>query len=438
MVWRLVEEEEEVTEEQPTNLSQKIKSQLRPDPSLQRVGRQVKRGAARVGETLAGLPGDYASLPFSTMNLIANLTGSETPPPQYEEAQKILPILPPTGAQIKEKTQALAPSLKPQNKVEKFGDEILEDATALLSRPSKAATKAPKYAKKFLKSIGVAVGSNVAAEGVGEVTGSEKAKSYTKMGTMLFLDMLKKNPQKAVDKEYAKATALLKPNVTTKVTRLPTTIEKLRKMVSKGTDAPSEKFVKDELNKLERKIKPGKRMGVEEISATKRSLNEKLSEFIYNSSDRTAKARARKLLNQVQSDLKSELQEYGKKQPEWWKAYQNAEGSHAALAKSKVVGNFIKNNLSKKLVYYPLASFLVGNPGAIASTLKTGSVAFIPYKTLQIGYRIYKSPVLRKHYTDLVKAAARNDAAAMNKNALALQKKLKEEDKKAPKYTLLD
>lgn len=129
-------------------------NQERQQPSIPRsqeesllgtLGRGTARTAARVGESILGLPGDIGSL---ALGLPSYLTGGKTP--TYEQAQQKIPILPPTSAQLSEKVNELTGGYTaPQNEIESLFDDITGLAGAIAGPgklPGTIAKVSPKIA----------------------------------------------------------------------------------------------------------------------------------------------------------------------------------------------------------------------------------------------------------------------------------------------------
>jgi hypothetical protein len=208
--------------------------------------------------------------------------------------------------------------------------------------------------------------------------------------------------------------------------------------MSKGTIAPSEKFVIDEVDAVLGKVKNGQ-IPVEEAWAAKRSLNEKLNQHLFQNPEKAAQARARKLASGIQHELSSVIDDYGSKHPSFGKPFKEAEEAFGTIAKSKFITRFIDKNLK----YSPATSGIMhlfgsglghavvgAGASAIGSGLGGGATAAAAYPVAQLAYRVSKSPVLRKHYLNTVKAASIEDAAVFNKELQRLDEAFQKEQKK--------
>ena len=193
--------------------------EILPDESttsdtVKSIVRQPARTAANLTTRAIGLPGDILSLvnDLVAAPLSSAVTGQEKIPYEKTWIGKAIP----TTEQHRQNLQsATGEFLKPQNDVEKFVDDVLED-TALLFVPSSRVAKGTKDAKGFsqgLRNLSKALGANLAGEKVSQVTGNKTAGDLTKGGA-LFLSSLLDQPKvaKQVAALYQKAEQNLPKN----------------------------------------------------------------------------------------------------------------------------------------------------------------------------------------------------------------------------------
>jgi len=247
---------------------------------------------------------------------------------------------------------------------------------------------------------------------------------------MILLDAV--NPggaKRHLSKLYGEAEEAIKGGAKVAVPQLSKSLKTLKKDLKAGLEAGSEVAVLNKVQKLQDKIKKGK-IDVKELWASKRSINEEMAKAIYDAPNKTSKARARNLFKKVNKDLNSELAKYGEKNPAFGKAFKSAEEGFATHAQSQAIGNFIKKNTR----YTPLSPLLypiihsMQVPGAAGSAGIAGGLGL--YKGGQLAYRMAKSPTLRRYYADLMKSAAAQDAAAVNRNLKKLDEELTKTDEK--------
>ena len=391
------------------------------------IPRHLGRGAARAAEAALGLPGDLMNLPLELGGGLAKLLGA--PEGSVEKAKDITKqIVPaanlPGSEDIREQftERFTGEALQPQTRGEEIGDEIIGDAVSIFL-PAKGA-KGLKSVRRLLRSLGIAGGATGAAELAGKFGAGEKGKTATKLGSMLFLSSLgMAKPRQLTRELYSQAEEAIKEGASVPASKMKNQLFGLRNSLKKGLEAPTEKAVLDKIEKLDGKIKRGK-IGVDELWASKRSLNEELGRMLGEAKTRPERVRAKKLYKRLNGILNEELGEYAEKNPQFGKPFKEAEEAFGTLAQSELVGNFIRNHArytpSSVLLYPLLHAFPM--PGAA-----TGIASVAGYKGGQLAYRLLKSPTLRKYYTKVLKDAAAEDSKALNRSLRQLDKKLVEE-----------
>lgn len=408
MAWELVEDGEPSSKQDPAR-------ELR---------RQLGRPLEKVTTRVAGLPGDIASLLNIPAGKISeSLTGEKSLPYEQTYLGKILP----TTQKLRAGIESQAPEFfQPQNKVEQFVDNVLED-TALLFVPGGKVTKALKPVTKtqqVLKNTAKAIGANLAGETVEQVTGSKKAGAYTKAG-MLFFTSLMDTPKAAeeISKLYNNARGFLPQNAIQSSKKLNTQLSNLKNDITKGRPisnlSKEEKWVIDQIEKVETLGTSGN-YDINQLWAQKTSLNKELgqslSEFFGKGTKKGIKNRAK----QINGFIRDTIEDYGQKNPEFYKNFKEADDAFGTLAKSNFVSNWINENVKHGLMTEGLLT-IFGVPSAALGT----ALGYIPGKLI---YQISKSPTLSKIYGNAVKAAAKEDVAAFNKYLKELDDKLQKEE----------
>lgn len=396
---------------------------------LSQGARGLARTTSRIGEQVAGFPGDIFSMinHFIANPITENIFGGKAT--EYENTF-LGKMLPPTSKHRQATKSAFGEYTEPQNDVETFIDDLFSDATSL----ALPGLKSGKIAKNIFSKFAISLGGNVAKDTVKDVTGDEKKSQYAKMGTLLFLSLFDKpSAAKAVSDLY-KPLELKVANLNpVNATRLESSLNNLISKMSKGTQAPSEKFIIDESQAILNKIQNGK-INPEELWASKRSLNEKLADILYKNPTKQSQARARKLSTVILDEIDKGLKETAKQDPKFYKQLKSADNAFGTIAKSNVIANYIDKNLK----YNPLSSGLIYAFKDIGSGLGgAASTALIPYQVGKVMYRMANSKELTKHYINVLKAASAENAVLMNKELRILDKKLQKEESK-DKFELID
>ena len=404
------------------------------------VGRNTVRSMVNVGTTLAGLPGDLAQFfgDYVWGPTISYITGKKQPTKEETAKWRGYSVLP-TTEHVEKKAKEILPkwATTPQDVFESAFDDVIKDTTSLLA-PLPGASKlekAMKWTTKARNAFLTALGANAAYQGTLGLTSNENTASYAKLGSMFLLSYFGR-PKAAeyVSELYKDAKSNLPEGATTSAKILTDELGDLKSTMLKGTLAPSEKFIVDEIDAIIPKIKNGS-ISVEEAWSSKRSLNEKLQKIIYESPDKASKQRARRLSSKIQSAFKDTIEEYGKTNPNFYKPFKDAETAFGAIAQSEFVTNFMKENLNYDPKTSYLKSILTGvlgvgakGLGAGIGTAAAGAGGFATYQSAKAIYQIANSPALRKHYFDVVRAASQQNIQAFNREVKKLDEALQEKE----------
>jgi len=421
------------------------------EPSFgQEALRHISRTGARIGETIAGLPGDILSL----LQLPVEYGLSKIAPEgeiipervmeeaerqgKVEEARKLLSEMglddeftapqPPTSTEMKEVTQYIAGDyLEPQTKTEEFTDEVTKDLTSLIvgrKIPIKGGVIAKTF-KAIAKPFLVSLGSNLVKEGVEVAGGGEKAQTYSKLGAMFLLDLTgRTSAKKLKDMFYKKADKAIPENASANARGLSKNLADLEGKLSKGGTTPSKAPVLTKINELQKKIN-NNRIELAELIEYKRNINE-ISSSLYDL-PKDVKASLKKNFNSLRGDIKSAINEYGIENKPFIESWTKAEELHAAIGQSKQVRHFIEKSIKK---YPHLAAVAAGGFGITAPGAALGTAA-AGYGLVTGGEqiaRIMKSPTLRKYYLKAMKSALAEDSTALIKNLSALDEAMKKEE----------
>jgi hypothetical protein len=300
----------------------------------------------------------------------------------------------------------------------------VKETIGQLGGPGEAQTFAGKSAERTGELLGLGVKKIPAAlaaisgQSAKELGLSPTAQFAAELLPMLVSSISIKNGLQGAEKyassKYAQADSLLPQSAQVMAVNLQKKFNDLKKMVSKGTMAPSEKFIVDEVDAVLNKVKDGK-INVAEAVASKRSLNEKVQNFIYTSPEKASKARARKLSTQISKELDSVIESYGKENPKFLKTYREANDAFGALAQSKTVSKFINKHAPK---YAPhtaggILAEIIFRPDLLGPTIATAGIGTILVKSGELLYRVLKSPTLSKYYFGVIKEATKENIPAM-------------------------
>lgn len=405
-----------------------------PDESFtQATTRNVVRQGSNLLTRARGTPGDIFSLvnQFIAKPATEVITGKPGIP--YEETS-VGHLLPTTESLRKQEEKFSGEYLKPQNKVEQFADDIVEDAAMLffpgskVTRSGKAASALQRGSRAFLKSAA----ANTGGEIVKGISDNPTAGAATKLGTLFALSLFdKESAAKLVGKLYGQAENALPEAATVNAKRLASHLDAMEHKITsgrpKGNLAPSENFVMEEISKLKSLIKDG-RANIKQLWAQKRSLNEELSGNKLFEAGKEGRKRAKELAKPLNGYIKDAIEDYGRTNKEFYKPFREADEAFGTLAKSNWISNWINNSVKYSPVTHGLLHILGGTGAAVSAPIYYGT---------KLGYRIAKSPTLRKIYGNTVKGAIKEDAAVFNKELEKLDHAIQEEEAK-DRYEFID
>ena len=146
------------------------------------------------------------------------------------------------------------------------------------------------------------------------------------------------------------------------------------------------------------------------------------------------KRQANMYLDRVDQALRESMQIYGDNiNPDWWRAYNQANQAYAATRRSQTISEFIHDNGSRKLfsnvskaAFVPVVSGSLAAIPVITSAALGGAGLM---KGIQVAHRIMRSPVLRRHYMNVVQQAAIQNVSGLKKAMESFDKAASKEER---------
>lgn len=380
--------------------------------------RQLGQFAARGVETALGMPRQAAELleqfvPEKLIKKGASKIGLGKPVEKgLDFAKEHAPYkLLPKKEDIREFGKTLfGKTFEPQSDMERLGGDIAEDFTALAL---------PIFGGpvKVLKPLLAAIGGNVAKDMAVHFGKSETAGDYLKLGTTLAISLVNpKGAENLKNELYAKARNARKPDAKVDAFQLRTNVRKYKNELSKGGSASYKTESLKKLDEIEKAASTGD-IEVEELEKFKIAINSLRSglyeEFKGNKSGRKL---AKAALDRVSKIVDNGLEVYKHSNPEWYSFYRPANEVHGAIEQSKKWGNFIKKNAIKFATPGLASLFGITHFGGIGPAAIAAGVGFGSFKAGELAVRVWKSPHLRKLYTDAIKDAGKRNIKSMNEN----------------------
>ena len=374
--------------------------------------RNTARTAARVGETLVGLPGDlreFSKFAGEWLGDKARSAIGKEPLTEEQKEQIREEIKPKTWDLVGRLTEALPTSenlregvtrkytgeyLEPQSEWERFSDNVFQDFAAL-AIPVKG--KIP-----FARALGQSLIANAGGE-VAREFGGEKAEAYTKLGLLFSMGLLsggrKGGVKKYINGLYGEMEAAIPQGAEVATTNLSKKLDTIEAVLKKGDPgATSKQGALKKIDAIRNKIKNGT-VEVEELVQFNKDINESIFEL-------GELKRGENQLYKIREAVHDTLGEYGTNNPDFLNKWKTANEAYAATETSRRVGNWVRKNVgAKEYIYAGSALGLEGSLAGLPATLGTvgaaGALGATAY-TAEIMKRIAKSPALRKYYTNVV------------------------------------
>lgn len=386
---------------------------------LSKIGRGAVRTGRRVGEVVSGTPGNILSLANIPAKFLVEQFGGKGVPYEEMGISKVLP----TSEQLKATSSEKE---LPHTKGEKSFDEFVEDLTSLATPtgPVKALKTGAWAAKAAIAGLGIG-----AKEGAKSIGLKEDYADLAKIGTLMGAQLAKgagwKGADKHVSKLYQEARSARPIDASVSSKGMQKNIEKSLIDLGKGSSSdPSKQKAFSLLREIKDKSSVGS-IPVEELEAFKRSLNESRSNLYTDAAmSRAATRKAQKNLNMVDKVLENGIEEYGKKNPKYYKAYKEANSAYGAIEQSKKASRFLQRLHPVKSTAGAVAGeILLGHPEAIPATLGIAAAGTSLTKLFEVAMRS-KNPVLRKYYFGIMKGAMEENAHVVNRNLLKMKKEM--------------
>ena len=412
------------------------RSQEKESESIpENINRQLLRTGARGAETILGAPralGEFLEsiVPEKAIAAGAEKIGLKEPVEKgFELAKKYAPYkLLPKSEDIRENItkKLFGEHLEPKNEWERKADETVSDFAAL-------ALPLPGSQLKVLKPALLAMGGNIASDVIGRMGGSEKEKTYAKLGTFLVGSMINPKAAETLKNDlYAQARSARPANAMVDAHNLRRNVRNYKSDLLKGGTAPYKEASLKKLDEIEKAAQSGD-INVEELEKFKISINSMRSglyeEFKGNKPGRKL---AKSSLDEVSKIVDKGLDVYGISNPQWEAFYRPANEVHGAIAQSQKVRNFL-GRIGKKYGHHAILPLLgightAGAAATLGSTLATGAVGTGAVMGGEIIAKFAKSPTIRKLYTNLITSALKQDVIATEENFRKLEKELEKED----------
>lgn len=375
--------------------------------------RTAARSAARVGETIAGLPGDILSGGLSLSDYagkkLGNLTGIEKlKQSDTSNLRQYLPTSENIRKHVTENVEKVLPEdyLTPQSESEKRLDDFTETLSSLLSFGGPAA-KGLSFVNKAAKAAGIAGGAELGKWATEKITGSPALGGAVKLGTILLGSTAggRKQLEKEAENLYeqvGKFTADNKANVDVSKTLFKETNDVLKSLG--GIESPSKELVKKLGGSLINSVAGKKSISLKDLVDADQIFNEIIRT---NKDVLLANKTSFKKMYDIKNGIEGAIKSTEKSYPEFYKSYTDAKDIYRGLSATDTIRSGLESVAKGEHFKSPLTTyFILKNPSKLV-TYGAGSLGAAalssPYKVFK---SLAKSPYVRKHYGNMLKSAA--------------------------------
>ena len=426
----------EYNEESPFQKRLVEKKEIEEESNLDTLFRHAKRSGLRIGESIAGFPGNV----YKSVKSLANWLPK---PPEFMQkdpnfiqkfGKNLLEKLP-SSHELKQKSEErFGKESKPQNEWEKNADEIVETTTNMFM----PGTGFMRMSTRLLAPILGQAGKFFTKELGGSETKQEIAKNVLMMGMGI---ANQPGARATAANAMRESEAMVPQNATFNTAPLERALQQIenqdwmRTAMTSPHPSPAARPIINSIENIRSHIQNGQ-MNARTAVQLRKDINEtarNLGAFeIEAPADRiTAIQRLGRLRNDF---VEHGIGEYGRQNPRFWQANQAANRAFAATERGGAIANYIMQNYNKpfisdsaKILFGHALSSGTGNIAKLATAAATLSGI---NAVTRVMYRISQSDVLRRHYANVLLNASQNHAASMAKSLAKLDKELKKDEVK--------
>jgi hypothetical protein len=143
---------------------------------------------------------------------------------------------------------------------------------------------------------------------------------------------------------------------------------------------------------------------------------------------------ARRHLDRVDEALNAGIEQYGRTNPQWLRQYRIANQAYAVTSGSQYLADTIKNSPVLKHLQSDIVRGLFSGAGTgaasmIGATLPMAGVIGGGLSSAMVLNRVLRSPLLRRHYTQVLTQASIGNHESLEKALLAFDKAAKKSEK---------
>ena len=121
----------------------------------------------------------------------------------------------------------------------------------------------------------------------------------------------------------------------------------VEKQLSRGVSTPTKDEVRKSLSELKSKASGGA-MEMDELVESFHNINERMnSKKLFDDLNTTERKLLKSRYDLVKNEMRNEIAQYGKFNPEFYKTWEGANQGYATIAESKKLANFLQSKLGK-------------------------------------------------------------------------------------------
>jgi hypothetical protein len=378
--------------------------------------RTAVRAGARIGETVAGLPGDIASFGLTAADYagkgLGHLLGNEKlKQSDTSNIRQYLPTSENINKYVTKNVEKLLPEdyLTPQSENEEHLDAFTEAVTALLSG---GYGKGASFLNRAAKSARLAGGAELAKWGTEKITGSPALGGVVKVGALVLGSLAGgrkqlENEAKDLYKQVENTVSDGKIRINVKNTAQ----QQAKKVIKSlgGVDSPSKSLVKKFGGDILNTISQNENMSLKDLVDADQVLNEILRT---NYNTLAANKSSLKKLYDIKDGIEQAIKSTEKVYPEFYKSYTSAKDIWRGLNASDRIRSSLESVAKGEHFKSPITTyFILKNPSKLAtyaSAVPIASAVKAPYNFLK---GIANSKYIRSHYGNMLKAASSGNMA---------------------------
>lgn len=288
--------------------------------------------------------------------------------------------------------------------------------------------------------LGIPIAGQLAKEGIELAGGGEKAQQYSKLGTMMLMDLwgLRKGvggggAKKFGQKSLEEAEKAIPKDALADVKVFENKLNSLKKELKSGiTGAHTSEAIRV-IDEIQGHIRNGQ-MEAWRFPKIRKDINkiiENMKGFSFGGPPKSIKRAAVNNLNQVKTALIQAGNRWGRGQsPEFFEKWRQGNEALAVYHRSNDIARFVSKATKIK---NPVLKILMGvhgyhhpGPTIALQAAKKGVELATRFPTAMV-YRFMNSKVLRKLYTDVLKEAAKGNSTAVASGVSKLEKEMEKE-----------